>query len=49
LLFNAPLQILVTADWTDAVGGIAFLALLVWVLVLSVALARGLLDTETST
>jgi hypothetical protein len=45
-LVNAPLQILGTEDWTDVVGLIAFLGLLGWVLVLSIALARGELEPD---
>jgi hypothetical protein len=42
LLINAPLQIFGTADWTDAIGTIAFLGLLAWVFVLSLLLAHSL-------
>ena len=41
-LINAPLQIFGTADWTDGVGAIVFLALLAWVFLLSVVLVRSL-------
>jgi hypothetical protein len=39
LIVNAPLQLFGTADWTDAVGAVVFLALLAWVFVLSVVFA----------
>jgi hypothetical protein len=42
LLVNAPLQLFGTADWTDAVGAVVFLALLAWVFVLSVVFAVSL-------
>ncbi len=42
LLLNAPLQIFGTADWTEAVGTVAFLGLLGWVFLLSVALTARL-------
>ncbi len=41
-LINAPLQIFGTAGWTDAVGTIVFLCLLVWVFVLSIVLVVSL-------
>jgi hypothetical protein len=41
-LINAPLQIFGTADWTDGVGAIVFLALLAWVFVLSIVLVVSL-------
>lgn len=42
LLVNAPLQIFGTANWTEAIGTVAFLALLAWLLVLSVVLVVSL-------
>jgi hypothetical protein len=41
-LINAPLQLFGTADWTDAVGAVVFLALLAWVFVLSIVLVLAL-------
>lgn len=41
-LINAPLQILGTAGWTDAVGTIVFLGLIAWVFVLSIVLVLSL-------
>ena len=41
-LINAPLQIFGTAGWTDAVGTIVFIGLLVWILTLSVVLVASL-------
>jgi hypothetical protein len=37
-LINAPLQILASSDWSDAVGAIVFVSLLAWVFALSVVL-----------
>ena len=42
LVIDAPLQILGTADWTDAVGVVAFLALLAWIVALSAVLVAAL-------
>jgi hypothetical protein len=42
LAIDAPLQIRGTSDWTDAVGVVAFLALLAWVFTLSVVLVASL-------
>jgi len=39
---DAPLQIFGTAGWTNAVGAVVFVGLLVWVLVLSIALTASL-------
>lgn len=42
LIVDAPLQLFGTADWTDAVGAVAFLGLLAWVFALSVvSVSRG--------
>jgi hypothetical protein len=41
-LVNAPLQIFGTAHWTDAVGTVVFLVLLVWIFVLSIVLVVSL-------
>jgi hypothetical protein len=41
-LINAPLQIVGTAKWTDAVGTIVFLCLLAWIFLLSIVLVRSL-------
>jgi hypothetical protein len=42
LVIDAPLQILGTAGWTDAVGVVAFLALLAWIFALSALLVASL-------
>ena len=42
LLINAPLQLFGTASWTDSVGVVVFLALLAWVMLLSVVLVVSL-------
>jgi hypothetical protein len=40
-LVNAPLQILATSDWSDALGVIVFIGLLAWVFALSVVLVAA--------
>ena len=42
LLINAPLQLFGTASWTDSVGVVIFLALLAWVMLLSIVLVVSL-------